>query len=274
MDDKKKNNKTYSKIKKYSESYFDDDSYDHYFADDIDASMLGFAAPILMMVMAPGFVILSARHNLGTGGTIFMFILFLLVCGIDFFIPFSRGEEKNAASKQISRTIFFKAVILTIWTFVFMLIPVITNAKLYDDKSASNAYISLYAIYMVLFTVDSFVSILLLGKKRIKPHLTSRIDLFYAIFETIVLWSYGAVISTLLFDEIIWIIVMNIIFFIAFAVFSFGNFILQLKKREEQISNRKIDSILINSKVVLILYLCISIFIIILWLIGYFTLLK
>jgi len=265
--------KTYRKQKKdFSEYYFDND--DTLPNDDIDASMLGFAAPILMMVMAPGFVIFFARYNQGVIGTIIMTIVFLSVCGIDFFIPLFRSEEKSPASKQISRTLFFKVITLTIWTLAFMYIPIITHAKLYDDESSSNAYISLYAIYMVLFTVDSFVSILLLEKKRIKPHLTSRIDLFYAIFEIIVLWSYGAVISTLMFDEIIWIIVMNIVFFIVFAILSFGNYLLQLKKRKEQINNRKIENILINSKIVLFLYLGISIFIILLWMICFFTLLK
>ena len=77
MDDKKKNNKTYPKIKKeYSESYFDDD--DTLPVDDSDPSMIAIAAPILMMIMAPGFVIYSARYNLDMGGAILMFILFFL----------------------------------------------------------------------------------------------------------------------------------------------------------------------------------------------------
>ena len=69
-------------------SLFDQASLDCPWAPDYNDGIVSILGAIMLLIIAPGFVILSARYAMDITSTVFLVILFLMLSSINVFIPY------------------------------------------------------------------------------------------------------------------------------------------------------------------------------------------
>jgi len=252
--------------------YDDLPEYDYVDLDEgYDDSIAAIAIPLVILIMAPGFVLLQSSFQVDLAGAILMSVLFLLISFPVYVTIFVNYNKKDTISKEITRKLATKTATLMIWTVIFTLIPAITHANISGDKTAGNRYNLLYGIYIFLFGIDNFLSIIFIREKRIHKRASVMIDRISVIVTTLILWGYGAVISFLLFKEVKWIILFNVIIFATFVGLSIINYIVHSwKAKDEPYDSNAVAILLENSKKILIIFFIAFIAIFILWIAWFF----
>lgn len=246
--------------------------YDYIDMDDgCDDSIAAIAISLVILIMAPGFVLLQSSFQVDLAGAILMSVLFLFISSPVYVGVFVNYNKKDVVSKEITRKLATKTATLMIWTIIFTLIPAITHANLSSDSAAANRYNLLYGIYILLFGIDNFLSIIFIREKRLHKRASVIIDRISVIVTTLILWGYGAVISFLLFKEVKWIILFNVIIFATFVGLSIINYIVHSRKsKDEPYDSNAVAILLENSKKILIIFFIAFIAIFILWIVWFF----
>ncbi len=246
--------------------------YDYIDMDEgCDDSIAAIAISLVILIMAPGFVLLQSSFQVDLAGAILMSVLFLFISSPVYVCVFVNYNKKDVVSKEITRKLATKTATLMIWTVIFTLIPAITHANISGDKTAGNRYNLLYGIYIFLFGIDNFLSIIFIREKRIHKRASVMIDRISVIVTTLILWGYGAVISFLLFNEVKWIILFNAIIFATFIGLSIINYIVHSRKaKDEPYDSNAVAILLENSKKILIIFFIAFIVIFILWIAWFF----
>ena len=259
------------------QNYIEVDSDDYLKYDNANLNegrndtIASIAIPILILVLAPSFVMLQTSFKMDLAGAILSSMVFLFLSFTVYLVIFANYNKKDAISKEITKKLATKTATLMIWTIIFILIPPITHANLTSDKATANRYVLLYGIYILLFGLDNFLSVLFIREKRIHERVSAIIDKLSVITTTLILWGYGAVISFLLFDEAKWIILFNAIIFITFVGLSIINyFVYRRKKTDEPYDSNGVALLLENSKKILIGFFISFIVVFILWIVWYF----
>ena len=272
MDNSKYDENDYNHDDYFEETEYDLPEYDNIAMDEgCDDSIAAIAIPLVILVLAPSFVLLQSSFKVDLVGAILMSSFFFLFSFILYLTIFANYNKKDAASKEITKKLATKTATLIIWTIIFTLIPAITHANLSGDRAAANRYNLLYGIYILLFGLDNFLSIIFIREKRIHKRASATIDRISVITTTLILWGYGAVVSFLLFKEVKWIILFNAIIFLTFVMLSIINYIVYRRKRTDEPYNSNAVAILLeNSKKILIIFFISFIIIFILWIVWFF----
>ena len=256
------------------ETLYDELSLDCYWAPDYNDGIVSILGVFSLNIIAPGFVILAAKHSMDLFGTVVLIIFFVMLSSISFLFPCVRWNEKDYATKKICKVVAAKMAVLVVWTAIFTLIPTLTHANFSDDKAAANKYMMLYAIYIALYGIDNFLGVIFLNIREKHKTISSIIDKIYVIIETIVLWGYGAVISILLFKDIRMILLFNFIILLACLGISILNFYLKKNRDIMKVDKAVINGLVKESNRVLIVFLILYIVLLIWWIVCYFTMLR